>query len=83
LPLSSLAPSRLKAGPLALRAKPSLKQAVESVAHAQGLRSDEWIHAVIEKAIKDGVMVRQQVSYEVVEPKGSRQRKPVRPRSKK
>jgi hypothetical protein len=62
---------------------PAIKKEVESVAKSQGLTSAEWMHAVIAKAIKDGVMVRQQVSYEVVEAKERRQRKPVRPRSRK
>lgn len=69
----------LKASHLAFRATPALKKGVERVAKAQGLKAGEWMHAVVEKAIKDGVLVRQQVSYEVVEPKASRQRKPPRP----
>jgi hypothetical protein len=60
-----------------------LKKDVESVAKSQGLKSGEWIHAVIEKAIKGGVVVRQQVSYEVVEAKDGRRRKPVSKRRRK
>jgi len=50
------------------RATPELKQAVERAAAAQGLKAGEWMHAVIEKAITGGVLVRQHVTYEVLEP---------------
>ena len=55
----------------------ALKKDVESVAKSQGLTSGEWVNAVIEKAMKDGVTVRQQVSYEVVKAKDRRRRKPL------
>jgi hypothetical protein len=60
---------RVKTTNLAFRATPELKEAVERAAKAQGLKPGAWMHAVIEKAITGGVMVRQHVTYEVLEPK--------------
>lgn len=60
---------RSKTSYLGFRATPEVKEAVERAAKAQGLSAGEWMHAVIEKAIKGGVLVRQQVTYEVLEPK--------------
>lgn len=60
---------RHKTSHIGFRATPELKDAVKRAAKAQGLKAGEWIHAVVEKAIKGGVMVRQQVTYEVLEPK--------------
>ena len=60
---------RRKTTHLVFRATPELKHAVERAAEAQGLKSGEWMHAVIEKAVTGGVMVRQHVTYEVIEPK--------------
>jgi uncharacterized protein (DUF1778 family) len=60
---------RRKTTHLIFRATPELKHAVERAAEAQGLKSGEWMHAVIEKAVTGGVMVRQHVTYEVFEPK--------------
>ena len=62
-------PVRVKTSHIGFRATPELKDAVERAAKAQGLKAGEWIHAVVEKAIKGGVMVRQQTTYEVIEPK--------------
>jgi hypothetical protein len=59
---------RRKTTHLIFRATPELKRAVERAAEAQGLKSGEWMHAVIEKAVTGGVMVRQHVTYEVIEP---------------
>ena len=59
---------RSKTSYLGFRATPAIKNAVERAAEAQGLSAGEWMHAVIDKAIKAGVLVRQQVTYEVVEP---------------
>jgi hypothetical protein len=61
----------------------ALKTDVESVAKSQGLTSAEWVNAVVEKAIKSGVVVRQQVSYEIVEAKDGLQRKPLSKRRSK
>jgi hypothetical protein len=72
----------LSAGSPILKAA-ALKKDVESVAKSQGLTSGEWVNAVIEKAVKGGVVVRQQVSYEVVEAKDGRRRKPVSKRRRK
>jgi hypothetical protein len=74
---------RLKTTHLIFRATPALKKDVEKVARSQGLKSGEWMHAVIEKAIKDGVMVRQQVSYEVFEAAARPPRKSARTRKRK
>ena len=60
---------RRKTTHLAFRATPELKHAVEQAAEAQGLKAGEWMHAVIAKAVTGGVMVRQHVTYEVIEPK--------------
>ncbi len=60
---------RRKTTHLIFRATPELKQAVERAAEAQGLKAGEWMHAVIERAVTGGVMVRQHVTYEVIEPK--------------
>jgi hypothetical protein len=76
-------PMRLKTTHLIFRATPALKKDVENVAKSQGLKSGEWMHAVIEKAIKDGVMVRQQVSYEVFEATARPPRKSARTRKRK
>ncbi len=62
-------PVRRKTSYLAFRATPELKEAVERAAKAQGLKAGEWMHAVIERAVTGGVMVRQHVTYEVIEPK--------------
>lgn len=60
---------RTKSVSLNFRATPGLKQAVERIAEAQGLKPGAWMHAVVEKAVEGGVVVRQHVSYEVIEPK--------------
>ncbi len=60
---------RTKTVALNFRATPELKQAVERAAKAQGLKPGAWMHAVVEKAVTGGVLVRQHVSYEVIEPK--------------
>ena len=62
-------PMRTKSSHLAFRATPQLKADVEAAAKAQGLKAGEWMHAVIEKAVNGGVLVRQHVTYEVIEPK--------------
>jgi hypothetical protein len=62
-------PMRTKSSHLAFRATPQLKADVEAAAAAQGLKAGEWMHAVVEKAVNRGVMVRQHVTYEVIEPK--------------
>jgi uncharacterized protein (DUF1778 family) len=62
-------PVRKKTTHLAFRATPALKDAVDRAAKAQGLKAGEWMHAVIERAVTGGVMVRQHVTYEVIEPK--------------
>lgn len=59
---------RVKTTNLAFRATPELKQAVERAAKAQGLKPGAWMHAVVEKAVIGGVLVRQHVTYEVFEP---------------
>jgi hypothetical protein len=60
---------RRKTTHLIFRATPELKRAVERAAESQGLKAGEWMHAVIERAVTGGVMVRQHVTYEVIEPK--------------
>jgi hypothetical protein len=59
---------RRKTTHLIFRATPELKRAVERAAESQGLKAGEWMHAVIERAVTGGVMVRQHVTYEVIEP---------------
>jgi hypothetical protein len=60
---------RTKTVALNFRATPELKQAVEGMAKAQGLKPGAWMHAVVQNAVAGGFVVRQHVSYEVIEPK--------------
>ena len=60
---------RTKTVALNFRATPELKRAVARMAEAQGLKPGAWMHAVVEKAVAGGLVVRQHVSYEVIEPK--------------
>lgn len=60
---------RAKSSYLGFRTTPEVKEAIERIAKAQGLSAGQWMHAVVEKAVKSNVLVRQQVTYEVIEPK--------------
>ena len=60
---------RSKTSYLGFRTTPEVKEAIERAAKAQGLSAGQWMHAVVEKAVKNNVLVREHTTYEVIEPK--------------